>query len=146
MIAAEVLVALHLAPRDAERSYECAGEALVLVREQQFVGPAAEVPAVASPSLERVHVPAGAAPLLDETYRMLREGHTERLVKAGHRAMKAVAECETEREVAVLGQVDFGGQRDIAVGRRGELPIQLEILIQVLPSVSLAAIDLGASH
>ena len=60
--------------------------------------------------------------------------------------MKAVAKREAEREVAVLRQIDFSGQRDIAVRRRGELPIQLEILIQVLPSVGLADIAAGAPH
>src|SRR6266404_1935159 len=146
MIPAKVLVALDLAPRDAERSDERAGKALVLVREQQFAAFAAELAVVAGSSPERVHMPTGAAPLLDEACRVLCEGHPERLVEAGHRAMKAVAEREAEREVAVFWQIDFGSQRDVAVRRRGELPIQLEILIQVLPPVALADIAAGASH
>ena len=41
--------------------------------------------------------------------------------------MELAAEAEAEREVAVLAQIDFGGQRDVAVERRGELIVHLEV-------------------
>src|SRR5271156_6841374 len=60
--------------------------------------------------------------------------------------MHPVAEGQAEREVAVLGKVDFGGQRDVAVGSRGVLRIQLEILTEILPSVGPADIAARTPH
>src|ERR1700693_4254877 len=60
--------------------------------------------------------------------------------------MHPIAEGEAEREMLVLGQVDLSGERDIAVGGRGELPIQLEILIQILPSVAPSDITARTPH
>jgi len=51
-----------------------AGEAFVLVREQQFAASMAEMAAVAGPSLERIHVRAGAVHCW-RSAPVLREGH-----------------------------------------------------------------------
>ena len=58
---------------------------------------------------------------------MLSKGHAERLIQRRHGAMQLVAEAEAEGEGVALAQIDLGGQRDVAVGRGGELIVHLEV-------------------
>src|SRR5260221_985324 len=119
MVPAEILVALGLAPRDAERSDQRAGISLVLVREQQLASAAIQLAAIAGKFVERSEMAARASPLLDETGAMLGERIGERLIQSSHGAIQLAAEAEPERERVALAQIDFGGPRDSGVERRG---------------------------
>src|ERR1700722_16004487 len=141
MIAAEVLVALGLAPRDAERSDERAGIGLVFMGEQQLGSAAIESAVVAGEFIERNDMTARAMPLLEESSTMLRERLGQRLIQRRHGAIELAAEAEAKRERVALAQIDLGGERDVAVECGGELIIHLEIGADVLPSVGIANVS-----
>ena len=77
VIAAEIVVALGLAPGDGGRSDEGAGEGLVLVGEENVVAGAHQLAAVAGVGCEPLGI-GDAMPLLDEALAMFLEGHGQR--------------------------------------------------------------------
>src|SRR5208282_4822213 len=127
MITAEVVVALGLAPGDAERSDQRAGIGFVLVGEQQLTSAAIERAAVAGKFVERSDVAACALPLLEKAGAMFGERLGERLIQRGDGAIELAAEAETECEGVALAQIEFGGESDVAVERGGKLIIHLEV-------------------
>src|SRR5690348_7712590 len=79
VIAAEVVVALGLSPRNTRRGYDRANKSFVFMCEKQAMANAVEAAAVARTILEVHDIPSGAAPLLEILVPMLRKGHTQRL-------------------------------------------------------------------
>src|ERR1019366_194460 len=65
MVTAKVLIALGLAPGDAERSDECAGIGFVFMGEKQLAAAAIEGAAVAGEFIERKEMARRAMPLFE---------------------------------------------------------------------------------
>jgi hypothetical protein len=66
---------------------------------------------------------------------MLDERQGDGLEQGGHRPVQRAAEGEPNGEVEAAAQVDFAGQCDVAVGRRGEVIGELEVAREILPAV-----------
>src|SRR5262249_51649035 len=141
-----ILVALRLAPRNAARGDRRTRIGLVLVREQQPMARLMEAPAVATRSREGCDPMAGAAPLLDETFAVLRVGEAQRLNQVRRRAVQAVAEAQAERELEPTTQVELSRERDVAVLRDIELPVHAEVAVEVGPAVRGSDVAAGAAH
>ena len=80
MVAAQVVVALGLAPGDAHRSDDRTGIGFIFVGEQQLAAAAIKRAGVAGVFLERQEILGGARPLLEEARALHREGLGERLI------------------------------------------------------------------
>src|SRR5262249_2656954 len=135
VIATAVFVSLRLAPGNAERCDHRSGIGLVLVSEKEAMARVIEAPAIAADGVERIESVDGSIPLLDEPLKMLFERKAERLQDAGARAVKAVPEADAERELARVAQVELADERDVAVFRGVELPVEHEVRGQVGPAV-----------
>jgi len=55
--------------------------------------------------------------------------------------MKTVTKCNANRELATAGKVDFADYGYIAVFGRVEFPVQLEVLVKILPSIAMSDVN-----
>src|SRR6185436_20452209 len=107
MVATQVRVAFHLAPRDAERGDHRSRIRLVLVRQEEPVAGMVEPPAVGARARERLQAVAGAPPLLEEALAVLREGEAERLQQCRRGMVQALPEGEAQRELTALPGIEL---------------------------------------
>src|SRR5437879_13472170 len=82
VVAPELLIALGLSPRDAQRRNHGAGVRLVLVCQQQALAHVVETAAVVGNAVQRQGVAAPPVPLLDEPVALAHKGKPERLERS----------------------------------------------------------------
>ena len=102
--------------------------------------------AVSRGRLKRCYSRAGAAPLQQKAFAVFIEGDAQRLEQGGDRAMQAVAQGQSNRELRAMSDIDFANQRDIAVADAVKFAGQLEIARQILPSVGCPDIAAGTAQ
>src|SRR5207249_946666 len=83
----------------------------------------------------------GAMPLVNKFLAMFRERNRQRLLKNRHRAVKTIPKCYADREIQAASKVDFADHGHIAVLGLLEFPVQMEILMKVLPSVAMSDVS-----
>src|SRR5262249_27443442 len=135
MVATQVLVALDLAPGNAERGDHRSRIRLVLMRQEQRVACLIEAAAIPARRGEGHDVATGTAPLLEEPFAVLRVREAERLEESRRRVMEAPAEREPERELVRASRVELADEGDVAVLRDVELPVHAEVPGEVGPAV-----------
>ena len=146
VVTPELLVALGIPPRDAERGDHRTGEVLVFVRQEQAVAGVVERAVVLGRRVQRRDVLARAGPLPLEPGPPVLEREAERLEEVRHGRVEGVAERERQRELGPVRQVQLARQRDVAVLRRVVLPVHVEIVRQVRPPVRSSNVAAGATQ
>ena len=144
MITAQLIVALRLAPRNAERRHHRAAKRLVLMREQDGAAPPSEEAVIAGVFVE-IDAGVRATPLFDKSFAMLPERRGERLDQFGRGALFRSAKGDRDREFISFRQIELGREREISIARLGKFPIHLEVL-QILPAVTRADITNRAAR
>ena len=69
---------------------------------------------------------------------MFRERSRQRLLENCYRAMKTIPEGYANCELPAAGKVDFADHGHIAVLGLVEFPVQLEVLVKVLPPIAMS--------
>ena len=147
MVAAQIVVARILAPRNTERRDQSAVVRLVFMCQDQAMADVVENAAVACRLfLPRQHVATGALPLLDEASAVSGEGSTQSLGDRDQGMVQTVAEAQRQHKLSALLDIELAGQGDVAIRRTVELPVHLEVVGQVLPAVGRPHITAGASQ
>ena len=123
MVAAEFLIPLRVSPGDAQRRNHRPRVRLVLVGQQQALTSVVESAAVLRHTFQGQEVPASSAPLLDESAALARKGKPERLKQGGDGTLEGVTKRHPQSELPPLAQVEFTGQRYVAVRSVIKLPI-----------------------
>src|SRR5690242_14641476 len=103
------------------------------MREQQVMAGAVKLSSVLSVSVQRQCALARPAPFRVEPRLVFSVWDAQGLEQRGNRAMEAVAECKSQRELARLGDIQLAHQRDVARLRAIEFVIHLEVVSQILP-------------
>jgi len=137
VIAAQVFVTLGVAPRNTRRCDQRAGKRLILVRQQQGSTRSIQDSFVARSTIQFLHATASSMPLVDKFLAMLRERGHQRLLKSCHRTVKTVPKCYANRELPASGEIDFADHSHITVLGPVEFPIQLEVLMKILPAIAM---------
>ena len=145
VVPSHVLVAFAAPPRDAHRRDDRARIALVFVREQQVDAPLVKSRAVPG-GLSQGEAFGRSPPLDAEMPQRRLERRHKRLEQVRDRTVPRVAERQADGERAGPGDVDLGGDSDIAVVRGVELPIHFQVVVQVGPAVVDGHVAAGASH
>ena len=99
---------------------------------------AVEAATVARAFLEVDEIPGGAEPLLEILFSMLCKGHTQRLEERRNRGVSTVAECQTKCELRVFWEVNLPDYRDIPILGPFKVPVEFQMILQVLPTVGCA--------
>ncbi len=127
-IVAFQVVARVLAPGDAQRGDQGTVVGLVFVCQEHVLADVIERAAVAGHRRHlRLHVMANTLPLLDEAPAVSGEGSAQRLRSRDQGVMEALAEGKRQHEFLALPDIEFPGQRDVAVRRTVELPVHAEV-------------------
>src|SRR5215470_47122 len=74
-------------------------------------------------------------PLLDKPLQMLFEGLRQSAHGCRQSGMMSLAKSQSHREIANTAHFDFTHDGDIALKCGAELPIHLEVVMEVLPAV-----------
>ena len=77
----------------------------------------------------------GATPLLYVSMPVMRKRHTQRLEERCDRSVGAVAKCQSNRELCRFRDIDLPGYCNVAVFGPLKLPVEFQIILQVLPTV-----------
>ena len=139
MIAAEVFVALGLAPRDAHRGDQAALIELILVRLQDAAAQAVEAAAVARVADKLVIfivLMAHPRPLVDEAGEALRKWPDERLCHRRDCAGEAAAETHRDEKPAITVRLDLAGECHISIRGMLKKPLHFTVAEDVLIAVA----------
>ena len=123
MITAQVVVPLGLAPGNAHGGDERPLKNLVLVGQQNATAQPIHAAAVAGVLAEiEFGIHDGALPLADISLPMHFERLGQRLEQFGRRALVTAAAGDGDGEFAAVRQLDFAGQRNVALARLCGIP------------------------
>jgi hypothetical protein len=106
------------------------------MRQEQAVAHVIEVATIACSLCKREDMRACSVPLFYEPLALPVERLVKRLEESGSHAVEALSKCQAEGELIPTAQVQLPDQRDIAIFGCVELPIHLEIVRQVCPSIA----------
>ena len=143
VIAALIVVAFGLPPRNGERCNERARERFVLVRQQQTVAAVIEIALIERCAFKRPQMRGSLIPLLLVFRQVLVKRDPERLQQIGNCSVLAVSESKTERELLRLAKVQLAGQGNVSVAGPLKLPIHLEVIVEVGPAIARANVAAG---
>src|SRR6185312_9620029 len=147
MVAAQVVVAGVLAPRNTERRDQSAVVGLVLMRQDQSMACVVESAAVTCRLyLSRQQMAASVLPLLNEASAVRCERSAQGLGDRDEGVVETVAEGECQHKLPTLPNIEFAGQGDVAIRRAVELPVHPEVVSQVLPAIGRPRVTTGAAQ
>src|SRR5262249_541748 len=138
-------IAHGLAPGNTHGGDQGAGKCLVFMGQQQCAAAAIKVTAIAADVIQRGHGAVYAVPLVNELFPVLVEGYRKRLGKNRSGCVPPVAERYSDGELIIAGEIDLSHHGDVAVLGAIKLPVHLEIVVKVLPSVAKAYETAGGS-
>src|SRR6185437_10261536 len=104
--------------------------------EEQSAAGAIELSTIAAHLFEGMQVAADALPLINEPALVLLVRYRKRLFKHSRRRMQGVAKSERDGEFVALCKIDLANHRNVAVLCAIVFPIQLEVVVQILPAIA----------